>query len=153
EFRSWSAWTRDIPTVARRVLVTLGGATPDEGIVRCLGAIEGIPDVRLAARLVRGPLSADAGALLRQRLDQASPRCQVLHSVSNMAELMAWADLAITAGGSTCWELACLGLPALILTYTRDQELVAQAMQDAEAALWMGPGVSIGEEQLRAAIA
>ena len=153
EFRSWSAWTRDVPTVARRVLVTLGGATPDEGILRCLGAIEDLPDVRLAVRIVRGPLSADAGALLRQRLEQASPRCQVLHSVSNMAELMAWADLAITAGGSTCWELACLGLPALILSYTRDQELVAQAMQSAEAAVWMGPSLSIGEEQLRAAIA
>jgi UDP-2,4-diacetamido-2,4,6-trideoxy-beta-L-altropyranose hydrolase len=153
EFRSWSAWTRDIPPVARRVLVTLGGATPDEGIVRCLEAIEHIPDVQLSARIVRGPLSGKAGAFLRQRLEQASPRCQILHSVSNMAELMVWADLAITAGGSTCWELACLGLPALILTYTRDQELVAEAMQDAQAALWMGSGVSIREEQLRAAIA
>jgi UDP-2,4-diacetamido-2,4,6-trideoxy-beta-L-altropyranose hydrolase len=152
EFRSWSAWTRDIPPVARRVLVTLGGATPDEGILRCLEAIEHIPDVQLSARIVRGPLSSDAGALLRQRLEGASPRCQVLHSVSNMAELMAWADLAITAGGSTCWELACLGLPALILTYSRDQELVAEAMQAVEAAVWMGSGVSIREEQLRAAI-
>jgi spore coat polysaccharide biosynthesis predicted glycosyltransferase SpsG len=70
-----------------------------------------------------------------------------------MAELMAWADLAITAGGSTCWELACLGLPALILTYSRDQELVAEAMQTAKAAVWMGSGVSIREEQLRAALA
>jgi UDP-2,4-diacetamido-2,4,6-trideoxy-beta-L-altropyranose hydrolase len=153
EFRSWSGWTRDIPTVARRVLVTLGGATPDEGIMRCLGAIEHISDGRLSARIVRGPLSSDAGPLLRQRLERASPRCQVLHSVSNMAELMAWADLAITAGGSTCWELACLGLPALILTYSRDQELVAEAMQTAKAAVWMGSGVSIREEQLRAALA
>jgi UDP-2,4-diacetamido-2,4,6-trideoxy-beta-L-altropyranose hydrolase len=153
EFRSWAGWTRDFPTVARRVLVTLGGATPDEGIVRCLEALEHIPDGQLSARIVRGPLSSDAGQLLRQRLERASPRCQVLDSVSNMAELMAWADLAITAGGSTCWELACLGLPALILTYSRDQELVAEAMQTAEAGVWMGSGISIREEQLRAAIA
>ena len=152
EFRSWVGWTRDTPTVARRVLVTLGGATPDEGILRCLEAIEHIPDVHLSARIVRGPLSSDAGALLQQRLEQASPRCQILHSVSNMAELMTWADLAITAGGSTCWELACLGLPALILTYSRDQELVAEAMQAAGAAVWMGSGVSIRAEQLRGAI-
>jgi spore coat polysaccharide biosynthesis predicted glycosyltransferase SpsG len=69
-----------------------------------------------------------------------------------MAELMAWADLAITAGGSTCWELACMGLPAMVLTYGKDQEPIAKGLQVADAAIWIGSGGSVSEELLRAAI-
>ncbi len=45
-----------------------------------------------------------------------------------MAELMAYADLAVGAGGSASWERCCLGLPALVLsTATNQRRLVEEA--------------------------
>jgi spore coat polysaccharide biosynthesis predicted glycosyltransferase SpsG len=34
----------------------------------------------------------------------------------------AWADVAVSAGGSTCWELAFMGAPGLIITVAENQE-------------------------------
>jgi len=38
-------------------------------------------------------------------------RFSIQRTPPKMSELMLWADLAVTAGGSTCYEVACLGLP------------------------------------------
>lgn len=50
-----------------------------------------------------------------------------LHSyVLNMDELMAEADIALGAGGSTTWERCCLGLPALITVTAENQNDLAE---------------------------
>ena len=46
----------------------------------------------------------------------------------NMAELMAWADVAISAAGSTAWELACMGLPAALIVVAENQTGIAAAL-------------------------
>jgi RimJ/RimL family protein N-acetyltransferase len=46
-----------------------------------------------------------------------------------MARHMAWADLAICAGGSTCLELACLGVPALLVVIAENQLAPAAALE------------------------
>ena len=43
---------------------------------------------------------------------------------------MIWADVSINAGGSTCWELCCLGVPMIILIASDDQVLTAQELDD-----------------------
>lgn len=45
-----------------------------------------------------------------------------------MAELMAEADLAIGAAGTTCWERCCMGLPSLLVVLAENQEAIAQAL-------------------------
>jgi UDP-2,4-diacetamido-2,4,6-trideoxy-beta-L-altropyranose hydrolase len=55
--------------------------------------------------------------------------------VENMAELMAAADLAIGAGGTTTWERCCLGLPSIVLVLADNQREVAEAMS-AAGAIW-----------------
>jgi spore coat polysaccharide biosynthesis predicted glycosyltransferase SpsG len=38
----------------------------------------------------------------------------VTTNASDMAERISSADLAVSAGGTTVWELACLGTPAMV---------------------------------------
>ena len=54
-------------------------------------------------------------------------------------ELMATADLAIGAGGTTAWERCCLGLPAIVIVTARNQNGVAMALGDQGAAVIAGP--------------
>ena len=42
-------------------------------------------------------------------------RAGVRRAVADMPAEMAWADLAVTSGGSTVWELARIGCPALVV--------------------------------------
>lgn len=46
---------------------------------------------------------------------------EVLSGISNMAERMAGADLAIGAGGGSSWERCCLGLPTLLIALAENQ--------------------------------
>jgi UDP-2,4-diacetamido-2,4,6-trideoxy-beta-L-altropyranose hydrolase len=92
----------------RRVLVSLGG-TPDTSLLD-----------RLASRL--------RSAVSNVKLD-------VLHgSRHDVAEAMAWADVALASAGSTTWELSCLGVPMVLLVLAPNQLPVATAMVQRGAA-------------------
>jgi UDP-2,4-diacetamido-2,4,6-trideoxy-beta-L-altropyranose hydrolase len=64
---------------------------------------------------------------------------EVLVDVRYMASLMASADLAIGAGGSTTWERCCLGLPGIIVETALNQAGAVRAMEEAGAAIGTGP--------------
>src|SRR5262249_14791779 len=54
-------------------------------------------------------------------------------------QLMAWADVAIAAGGGTCWELAFMGVPTLVLVLADNQREVARGLSE------YGLGVNLGD--------
>ena len=59
-------------------------------------------------------------------------------AVEDMARLMADADLAIGAGGTTSWERCCLGLPALVAVIAANQQMIAAELGRAGAAVVLG---------------
>lgn len=59
-------------------------------------------------------------------------RTEVLSNVSNMAELMANADLAMGAAGATSWERCCLGLPSILLVLADNQKMIAEVLHSAQ---------------------
>jgi UDP-2,4-diacetamido-2,4,6-trideoxy-beta-L-altropyranose hydrolase len=70
-----------------------------------------------------------------------------LHSkLPTLAPLMAKADLALGAGGSTTWERLCLLLPALVVTVAQNQEVSAQEQHRLGLIHWLG-----GHEHITAA--
>lgn len=60
-------------------------------------------------------------------------RSEVKVDVENMAELMANADIAIGASGSTTWERCCLGLPTVQLITAQNQEFIATKLNKINA--------------------
>lgn len=71
--------------------------------------------------------------------------------VSNMAELMTQADLAIGAAGGSAWERCCLGLPSLLVVLADNQRNGALALARAGAARLIGDASNI-ETQIPSAI-
>ena len=55
-----------------------------------------------------------------------------------MPALMAWADVAISASGSTCWEMAFMGLPALNVATADNQLDIAHGLRSSEIAYYLG---------------
>ena len=63
---------------------------------------------------------------------------QLVVDAANMPELMAWADCAVAAGGTTSLELACMGLPSLVLVLADNQRDIAAKLQEIGAGRNLG---------------
>lgn len=122
EFLSQKRKSREQPEIARKVLVTLGGADPDNVILVVIRALKLIDVSGIQAKIVVGPSNFNGEALEAEIQKDSSLKgtFQIIR-YANMPKLMAWADIAISAGGSTCWELAFMGVPFLILMLAENQ--------------------------------
>ena len=58
---------------------------------------------------------------------------EVKVDVENMAEIIAHSDIAIGASGSTTWERCCLGIPTIQLITAKNQEKIAQNLDNINA--------------------
>ncbi len=147
EFLKFRDWQRSTPRVACRILVTLGGADPDNVTLRVLEtlALNGWPPLEVIA--VAGASNPNTGALQRA-CKQAGPQFQLKTHVTEMPALMAWADLAICAGGTTCWELAFMGLPNAVITLADNQKRVGAVLEKDGVATNLGWHSSVTEERL-----
>jgi UDP-2,4-diacetamido-2,4,6-trideoxy-beta-L-altropyranose hydrolase len=137
EFRNWKGWNRKIPDVARRVLVTLGGADPDNVTLKVIRALQKIDIPDLDVNVIVGPANPHKKSLEDAMLS-APCSMSILENVNNMPKLMAWADIAVSAGGCTCWELACMGLANLILVLSENQQAIAEGLDAAGVAINLG---------------
>lgn len=139
----------DLPP--RRLLVTLGGSDPgnhSSSILRVLQSVLGSEHhVTLVVSSSHAHLSS-----LRSMLKQAPFQGTLACDVKDMASLMAESDLAISAAGSTCWELACMQLPCLLLSVADNQIPLARAMADQGAAIDLGPADALDESRLAATL-
>ncbi|MBU4175869.1 MAG: UDP-2,4-diacetamido-2,4,6-trideoxy-beta-L-altropyranose hydrolase [Actinobacteria bacterium] len=113
EFLAWKEWRREIPEVARHVLVTLGGADPENYTLKVLQALQRADVLNLEAIAVIGANNPHAN-LLEAAIRKNRIPVRLIHDVKNMPELMAWADVAVSSAGTTVWELAFMGVPTIV---------------------------------------
>jgi UDP-2,4-diacetamido-2,4,6-trideoxy-beta-L-altropyranose hydrolase len=152
EFWSWRGWQRKMPQKASKILVTLGGGDPDNVTGKVIQALQQIDSEMLDVTVVVG------GA--NPHYEQLKFACQKLRfpirferNVTHMPELMARADVAVTAGGGTCWELAFLGLPSLILIVAENQRAIASKLGEKETAINLGWHENASAEEIARATA
>jgi len=126
-FIKWRGWKREIPEVARKILVTMGGSDPDNVTLKVIQALQQVEVDGLEAVVVVGGgnphyeelQSAVQGSHFPIRLES---------NVTDMPELMAWADVAVSAGGNTSWELAFMGVPAFLIILASNQRPIAECL-------------------------
>jgi spore coat polysaccharide biosynthesis predicted glycosyltransferase SpsG len=69
-----------------------------------------------------------------QRRADAEQSIKIHYDVQDMAELMCQCDLAVSAGGSTLYELAAVGVPFVCFSYAENQEALVEYMGRQEVA-------------------
>lgn len=115
-----------------RLLMTLGGADPAGLSGRILAALPDEAETGLDTVVVVGPANRRRRQLVRQAAERGF-ECAV--APGDLPRRMTAATLVITAAGTTCWELACLGVPAIVVVTAENQRSCARAMRRAGAGI------------------
>jgi len=151
EFSKWRGWKPETPDASRKVLVTLGGGDSDSVTLRVIEALQQLQIDGLEATVTVG-----ANNPRRDELEVAARRSPLVirleSNVTNMSELMAWADVAVTGAGSTCWELIFMGLPSTMLVLAENQHAVAENLGAADWLINLGWHQRVSSSQLMQAI-
>ena len=141
-----------IAKTAKKILVTMGGSDPDNVTGKIVRALQQIPKDRFSARVISGGDNPHRDSLRSQIAESPGHRIALLENVGDMAEQAAWADLAVTGGGSTTLELACMGVPMLVTEIAGNQEQNCAALGAAGAAVSLGRPTGRMEKDLPRAI-
>ena len=122
-----------VADVVKNVLITTGGGDQDNIAGQILDTIyrEG-----LSYKVVAGRFNPHYEALCKYA--EEHPGVEILHDVKDMAGLMLASDVAITAGGTTVYELCSIGVPLLCFSYAENQEKLVSYMGENRIALSAG---------------
>lgn len=107
----------------KRILVFMGGADPSNETAKVLQVLLALGQKDLTVDVVVGGSNPHK--------DEIHALCEANgfayhYQVSNIADMMAAADLAIGAGGTATWERCAMGLPCLVVVLADNQRELAQ---------------------------
>lgn len=146
EFLQWRA-PRPVRRQATRLLFTFGGGD-DRGA--CLACLSALPKVGAFEVTILSSSFNPQIPSIRYWLERnADARVHLLLDDMDVARRMAEADIAVTAGGTTTFELAMLGLPAFVVQIADNQRANAQAWERAGVAVDLGPLEQLDADRLR----
>jgi len=115
--------SKKVRGTAKRILVTMGGSDSANytlPVMQALAQVDGCRAADVFVDCVTGPNFAHEQTL-RAFERSSNFNFRIHRNVDRMDVLMRNADLAITAGGSTCYELAKLGIPAIAIPTAENQ--------------------------------
>lgn len=141
---------RQIKEKVENILVTQGGSDTYGFIPKIITALYAVPE-GISINVVLGPnFSHDME--LDAVLDKSPRRYNLIRGVSDLSGLMLQADLAISAGGNTLFELACLGVPAIVICAEFFEVETADRLQKEGFGINLGFGKYVAEKEIYKAI-
>lgn len=147
--RAESLRRRALGTDLRCIFVSFGASDPFKLTARTLTALQRT-GLDIEAHVVAG-VGPDAAEV--RRMAAASGNGWTVHGPdADIAKLLAEADLALGAPGTTSWERCCLGVPAILASFAYNQKDNADALTRAGAAVFLGPESEVTAERISAEI-
>jgi UDP-2,4-diacetamido-2,4,6-trideoxy-beta-L-altropyranose hydrolase len=142
EFWSWRGdpltrirqFDRDKPL---RILITLGGSDPYNTTFTILSALKYIDPIQIEINVIVGGANPH-GQSLQSICAELGESVKLHSNVTDMPALMARSDLAISAGGGTCWELALMGIPSLLVILAENHRLIVEGLADLNIGINLG---------------
>ena len=90
----------------------------------------------------------ECGKTLKKILLKNSKEIKILHDISNMQDVMKNHDLAVTAAGITIFELACIGVPSIIVCSERFEIKTAEIMEKNHFGINLGFGKDVSIKKI-----
>ena len=130
---------------AERVLITTGGSDRYDLAGQILRQALQDPEIAdLEYCVVSGAYNQYLSQLLE--LERCSKNVHVFSNVTNMAKLMQSCDIAVSAGGSTMYELCVVGVPILCFSFVDNQEKIVEGFARRKLVSFAGNYLSQGEQ-------
>ena len=104
------------PETIRRLLITMGGSDPENVTAKAVQAAAATPYKFTVIMGAAGSNIMDIGMQL-----MAFPQASLIVAPENMASILAEHDLVVSAGGTTVWEAAYLGIPNIVIITAANQ--------------------------------
>lgn len=133
EFLTLKGWQRYIEPLGRNILVTMGGSDPENVTSAVIRALHLVLFEGVSVKIVVGGSNPHFVPITHE-VSKLKFKVEILKDSGEMPELMAWADIAISAAGYTCWELCLLALPAIIIPVAGNQRIAAAKLDGLGAA-------------------
>lgn len=152
EFLALKRARGSVAPVVRHVLVTFGGSDPNNTTGLVLTALDAMRLPTTTIDVVIGGANPH-----RKQLETlaagANNRIRLLHDVNDMPRLMARADVALSAAGTTALELAFAGVPSILCATADNQTAALHAFRTRRTALTIGMARSLTVDAVQAAVA
>ena len=149
EFSAQRGWKREIPAIARNVLVTMGGSDPDNFTREAVGGVRAVKDESLRIRVLAGGSNPHFASLEELSMEKGSS-IELVRDATDMPDQMRWADVAVAAAGSTCLEMCFMGLPALLIDLAENQTPIANEFVRRGTAHHLGSLRTVTADQIEA---
>lgn len=122
-----------VDETVKKVLITTGGGDQDNIAGQILDTVY---EHGITYQVVTGRFNPHFEEL--QQYAESHPGVEILHDVKDMAGLMQGCDVAITAGGTTVYELCSIGVPFVCFSYAENQEKLVDYIGEKKIALSAG---------------
>jgi spore coat polysaccharide biosynthesis predicted glycosyltransferase SpsG len=129
-----------------RVLVTMGGSDPNGLTEKIAGALHGMDALEVV--VVMGPAFRPSKGFGRF-MASAPAGFSFLSGVRDLAPLMARADMAFTAMGTTAYELAYMGVPSVLIGNYPEDVFDLEALESMGICRSLGFYRNVKDEDIR----
>jgi UDP-2,4-diacetamido-2,4,6-trideoxy-beta-L-altropyranose hydrolase len=135
EFAQWREYSlkRRANPELKKLLITMGGVDPDNVTGDVLDILKNCTLPKELEIIVVMGVNAPYLDFVQEQVKMMPYKTQVKVNVSNMADIMANADLAIGASGATTWERCCLGLPSIQIVIAENQKYASIQLSKSKA--------------------
>jgi UDP-2,4-diacetamido-2,4,6-trideoxy-beta-L-altropyranose hydrolase len=130
----------------QRVFVCFGAVDSDNLTTLAVRSLSGTSLSRLDVDVVIGARHPHRNQV--EDAISARPKTKLFIQTQNIAAIMASADLAIGAGGSTNWERFCLNLPSVVVTTADNQVVINKELAENSFISLLGNQKEVTREKL-----
>lgn len=134
----------------KRILINFGGSDCFGLTLTTVRALLGLQREHLEVDVVT--TASDPSFAAIRTLIAGQPQITLHSNLPSLADLMANADLAIGACGTSTWERMCLGVPSLVITTAENQKSLAAELNDRSLIKLIGHGPNISEGDIQSAL-
>jgi len=140
-------YKREETNKVTKILIMFGGTDPDNVTLKVLRMLECLNE-SVQFLVVTGPVNRFYDDILYY-INKCSMDITFLKGKKKMSDVYLQSDIAISAGGSSCYELAYFGIPNIIIAIADNQVRSAQELNNQNISIYLGKKNEVKPEQLR----
>ncbi|SDM20709.1 UDP-2,4-diacetamido-2,4,6-trideoxy-beta-L-altropyranose hydrolase [Sediminibacillus halophilus] len=151
EFLDWQGVKPRIKATPSNILISMGGADPNNVTLSVIKLLEKVNDFTMKVKVLLGPANKHK-EYINANLAQFKLDLQIVEDDEDIPSLFNWADFAITAGGTTLFEMAYMGLPSIVIQIAENQKSAQILAERYHTCLYLGKDTSITLHDFKGAL-